>query len=339
MFGPSARERVSTMQQDLRHRLLNLRRAVNADWTEETRGGAPHKPILLLAVMDLVESGLIVENLVPYDDRLLSVFDDYWAACRGERLTNPLQPFWHLKNDGVWSLVPRGGQAQAELDAMGGMPSLRRFREVVAGGRLAADLWTAASSKEGRQEVRQLLLGCYFGEALRNDLAVRHGLVVEAVVYESVLRKRLEQDLRDLFAGDGALGHGYTDEGRTMAFRSVIVAAYEHSCAVCEARIRTPSGRSVVHAAHIVPFHVCHNNDPRNGLALCPLHHWAFDEGMLTIGSSFEVRIHASADEFPADEGFRALHGRSLRLPQDRKMHPASVAIEWHRKNVFEKVR
>ena len=45
----------------------------------------------------------------------------------------------------------------------------------------------------------------------------------------------------------------------------------------------TPEGRTAVAAAHIIPWRYSHNDDPRNGMALCGLHHWTFDEGLVTI--------------------------------------------------------
>ena len=91
---------------DIRSKLRRLRRDRNGDWSNETGGKAPHKPLMLLAVMDLIEAGTITKNVIPYDDRLLVAFDLYWRRCCGDRPTNPLQPFWYLKGDGVWSLVP-----------------------------------------------------------------------------------------------------------------------------------------------------------------------------------------------------------------------------------------
>ena len=83
------------------------------------------------------------------------------------------------------------------------------------------------------------------------------------------------------------------------------------------ARIRTPTGRSVVQAVHNVPSSVCHSNDPRNGLALCPLYPWAFDEGMLTIGERSTVQVHAYAVELPADQALRGLDDEPVRLPAE----------------------
>jgi putative restriction endonuclease len=42
------------------------------------RGIAPHKPLMLLTVIDLIESGDVPDGWVRYDVRLVSRFRDYW---------------------------------------------------------------------------------------------------------------------------------------------------------------------------------------------------------------------------------------------------------------------
>lgn len=46
-------------------------------------------------------------------------------------------------------------------------------------------------------------------------------------------------------------------------------------------------GHTAVDAAHIVPWSVSHNDDPRNGMALCRLCHWTFDEGLLGVSQRY----------------------------------------------------
>lgn len=325
-------------QRDVRDLVRSMRRDANGDWPIETDGKAPHKPLMLLAVMDLIEAGVITENLITYDERLLSTFDLYWQRCVGSRPTNPLQPFWYMKGDGFWTLVPQPGCKQA-LDAMtaGKVPARRSVTRLLAGAQLHGELFALMTTHEGRRDLRRDIIGHYFSGPMLDQLAQQHEVIVQSTRCETALRQRLDQELADLFAGDGALDGDFTDESRSIAFRSVVVEAYTHTCAMCGARIRTPTGRSAVQAAHIVPFSVCRNNDPRNGLALCPLHHWAFDQGMVTVTERFAVKLHPFADELPADQGFLALGGREMRLPTDQRIHPAKVALAWHRTNVFDK--
>ena len=324
----------------LQRQLSRLRQDRNGDWDVSVCGKAPHKPLMLLAVADLIEAGFIRDNLIPYNQRLLTAFDGYWNRCCGDRITNPLQPYWYLKGDGFWMLKARSGHKQVldTLVANGRIPPMRRAEELIDGASLDSELFESLLTDVGRKEFRNLIIGTFFSGEIQRVLAEQHSIIINAAQYEHVLRRRLDQELADLFAGDDALDAAFTDQSRSLAFRSVVVEAYGHVCSVCETHIRTPSGRSAVQAAHIVPFSVCRNNDPRNGLALCPLHHWAFDQGMLAVTSSFTVRIHPYAGQLPADSGFRALNGRSLKIPDDRRMHPALIALEWHLRNVYDKI-
>ena len=43
-------------------------------------------------------------------------------------------------------------------------------------------------------------------------------------------------------------------------------------------------------AAHIIPWRYSHNDDPRNGLALCYLCHWTFDEGLVILTDRYQVK-------------------------------------------------
>jgi len=324
-------------QQNVRDLVRAMRRDANSDWPIETGGKAPHKPLMLLAIMDLIEAGVIAENLITYDERLLATFDMYWQRCVGNRPTNPLQPFWYLKGDGFWTLVPQPGCKQA-LDAMtaGKVPARRSLNRLLAGAQLHAELYALMSTHEGRKDLRRDIIGHYFAGLLLGQLEQQHEVIVQSTRCATALRRRLNQELADLFAGDGALDGDFTEESRSIAFRSVVVDAYVHTCAMCGTRIRTPTGRSAVQAAHIVPFIVCKNNDPRNGMALCPLHHWAFDQGMVTVTSHFLVQLHPYANELPADVNFLSLKDRVLLLPTDERIHPASIALDWHRRHVFD---
>jgi len=56
----------------------------------ESRGPAPHKPLLLLTVMDQIEAGEVGPNgLVHYDVRLVSRFRDYWELVLDRQRNAP----------------------------------------------------------------------------------------------------------------------------------------------------------------------------------------------------------------------------------------------------------
>lgn len=64
---------------------------------------SPHKVCLLLAVMDLVEAGVITTNRILFNDRLIEQFNRHFGMMQGagDRPT-PYLPFFHLRSDGFW---------------------------------------------------------------------------------------------------------------------------------------------------------------------------------------------------------------------------------------------
>jgi putative restriction endonuclease len=74
---------------------------------------------------------------------------------------------------------------------------------------------------------------------------------------------------------------------RDVSFRKRVLTAYSFRCAVCGIQLR------LVEAAHIIP--VNHDNstdETRNGLALCALHHKAYDQALITIGDDYSIQIN-----------------------------------------------
>jgi hypothetical protein len=89
---------------------------------------------------------------------------------------------------------------------------------------------------------------------------------------------------------------------RDQGFRKAIVAIYDHRCALCGIRMLTPDGHTVVEAAHIKPWSESYDDRPANGLSLCRLCHWPFDEGLMSVGVKYEV-LGSSGRGYLNDEG------------------------------------
>jgi hypothetical protein len=80
----------------------------------EARGAAPHKPLMLLTVIDLIESGDIPDGWVKFDVRLVSRFRDYWELVQDRQRNSPdiPMPFNALggDKDQVWQCFTVDGQ-------------------------------------------------------------------------------------------------------------------------------------------------------------------------------------------------------------------------------------
>ena len=75
---------------------------------DRAHGAAPHKPILLLAVIELIERGRIPENKIFLTPELAETFREYWLKITDRRPDITL-PFFHLKSDGFWHLHAESG--------------------------------------------------------------------------------------------------------------------------------------------------------------------------------------------------------------------------------------
>src|SRR5215213_11052575 len=72
---------------------------------------APHKPILLLAVIDLIEEGAITNNRIEPSPLLVESFLKYWHLVNLDK-PRIFLPFFHLKSDKFWHLHAKPGNEQ-----------------------------------------------------------------------------------------------------------------------------------------------------------------------------------------------------------------------------------
>jgi putative restriction endonuclease len=191
------------------------------------------------------------------------------------------------------------------------------------------DLFHYLNHTESRASLSEVLLQSCFSEQARASLIEQIAMNADAYNYSLELEQRAHSPL----IGETLAGYNYKPEVRDQGFRRIVVTTYDHRCALCGIRIVTPDGHTVVEAAHIVPWSKSRNDDIRNGMALCRLCHWGFDEGMLGVSDNYTVitsRAIGLDQNFP---GFlQTLSGRSIIPPTDRNLWPAQQYLATHRK-------
>jgi putative restriction endonuclease len=117
---------------------------------------------------------------------------------------------------------------------------------------------------------------------------------------------------------------------RDSGFIESVREAYNQTCVVCGSSREAPDGRPEVEAAHIYPKSEGGADDVRNGVALCRLHHWAFDTGWLAFTDDHEILVK----DVPEREGyyqFKQLEGNSLVLPEEGGVEPHPTYLQEHR--------
>ncbi len=276
-------------------------------------GPAPHKPLLLLVVLEMAEQGLLPEKTLPLTPELAFRFCSYWSIVAHRRTQRPdvRFPFHHLESDGCWTVLTEEGKPSPD-------ERLTRFCE------LASDFCECIMDPVWREKARRLLIAKYFEPAERIALYTLAGLPIPS-------EDEIDRD-----------AHYTTNEaqqkGREARFRLTVVAAYNYTCALTGYRLTTITAGSIVDAAHIHQFSDSRNNDPRNGLALCKNAHWLFDNGLWTLGDDFSILIAQGhfAEESPDQKGLTEYQGQKIHLPSDPKYCPDPRYIAWHRKQRFK---
>lgn len=169
------------------------------------------------------------------------------------------------------------------------------------------------------EEVASLL---YQEEELSDDLV------------ETALRLESLEKWTALVQDDRAI-YRVSRQRRDAAFREIVLSNYRFTCSVTGQRF-VYGPHVEAEAAHIIGKEVKGTDDPRNGLALSRTAHWAFDRGIFTITTEYEVLVHPKVNEadhrlFPICEADR----KQILLPKETFYRPHPEALEWHRKERF----
>ena len=73
-----------------------------------------------------------------------------------------------------------------------------------------------------------------------------------------------------------------------------------------------------------------------NGMALCRLCHWTFDEGLATVGGKYQIRLSPQLSHMGNVAGHLGTVGdRELLGPAEEVLWPEKEALAWHRSKVF----
>jgi putative restriction endonuclease len=151
---------------------------------------------------------------------------------------------------------------------------------------------------------------------------------------------RVAVDARESLAKGGGAPPGVAEARRSYVttvtlrrlhqatFRQRVLEAYQHRCAICRLR-----HAELLEAAHIVP-----DGDPRgepvvpNGLALCALHHTAFDRHIFGIRPDLIIEVRkdvlAETDGPVLRHALQEINGLGVATPRAAALRPRPEFLE-----------
>jgi putative restriction endonuclease len=124
---------------------------------------APHKPILLLAVIEGIEKREICSNKIKISAELVASFKDYWSQLvKDSRFSENFSlPFFHLHNEDFWHLQTLPGREIA-LTSSHSIKSFAHLKEVIEFAYFDQELYHLLANEHTRRILQQTLLENYF---------------------------------------------------------------------------------------------------------------------------------------------------------------------------------
>lgn len=313
------------------NQLLKLRRDRN-----KTRGDAPHKPVLLLAIIEGIENGDIISNRISITPELVLSFKDIWSKLV---FTNHSQnfalPFFHMKSDPFWRLVSLNG-AVIPISSSGSVKSFSTLKDSVAYAEIDKELFLFLMDPIAREVIKSELLEFYFPEtkaALLN---------VESILIRQLKDQVLNNDRQTYVERVEALRstmlvNDFEEEiyVRCGIFKREIPKIYNYTCAISGLRVEATINAQLIDACHIVPFSFSKDDTIGNGFSLTPTLHRAFDRGLITINDNYLVRISPGVVEVDSAYSLKQFEGKQMLLPENNRHYPLQENFEWHRKECF----
>lgn len=297
-------------------------------------GLAPHKPILLLAVIDGFEKGYLWSKEVPISEELLTSFHDYWKLLVDTpHDANFSLPFFHLSSEtsGIWQLRCLPGKA-VPVTKSNSIKSFRALRETVECAILSDEFVQALQNPVQRNEIKTSLLERYFPD--KASSLYKAPVLYSEEVKKDILYDPAENYARKVIRKFEQLNQAEREEElilRSHIFRKAVLEIYDGRCAISGMKLEFGKNVTMVDACHIIPFADAQGDTISNGIALSPTLHRAFDRGLVSVSDDYRVLVHPRlTDHFP-EVGIRQFNGQELHLPPDLRFYPSPEKIRQHR--------
>jgi putative restriction endonuclease len=295
---------------------------------------APHKPILLLAVIDGFEKGYLCDREVPITEDLLTSFHDYWKLLVDSgNDPNFSLPFFHLSSEpsGIWQLMSLPGKT-IPVTKSNSIKSFRALRETVECAFLSDDLAHALQNPVHRNEIKAVLLERYFPAKLSQLSNIP--VLYSEEVKKDILYDPAENYARKVIRKFEQMNAAEREEElilRSHIFRKAVLEIYDWRCAISGMKLEFGKNVTMVDACHIIPFADAQGDTITNGIALSPTLHRAFDHGLVSVSDDYRVLVHPRlTDHFP-EVGIRQFNLQEIHLPQDSRFYPSPEKFAQHR--------
>jgi putative restriction endonuclease len=221
-----------TLQKYL-HQILRLKRSAS-------NGGAPHKPILLLSIFELIRKGDITSNQIEITPELVLEFKSNWSKLvTTQHSPNFSLPFFHMRSEPFWRLITNIGM-NIPLTSSHSIKSLNALKESIAFAELDKEFFRLLINPIQNGFFVDQILETYFHETRTNfyskDYNVYDQLETQILndnraVYSSRIKELKESLPQEQFEEEIFVRGGI--------FKKEIPKIYNYHCAISGMRIES----------------------------------------------------------------------------------------------------
>jgi len=310
------------------HSFKNLRRD-----RARIKEGAPHKPILLLSIIQLYQNDIIDSNKIFITPELVALFKSNWAqlVITGHDANFSL-PFYHMKSESFWSLVPKAG-CESWLGMSGSMRSFNNLNTAVEYAEIDVELTELLFETESRNILQQILLDEYFPStgSFQNTIGLEYLQEIQRkIIQESP--ENYQSEIDELRKNVSAEKYEEEIFLRGETFKREIPKIYQYTCCISGLSISIAKEISMIDACHIVPFSKSHDDTISNGIALCPNLHRAFDRGLISISDDYKVLVAKNFSENSESQyQIGIFKDKDILLPSNPGFFPSRKNLAEHR--------
>ena len=315
------------------HAFTHLRR-------DHKKGGAPHKPILLLSILDAFNYNLISENKIYVTPELISFFSTNWAAyVETEHDKRFTLPFFHMQTESFWRLEANEG-CEMWVQSKDAMRNLANLQLAVKYAEIDKELFDLLRDSVSREVIRQIILETYFPNTEGKSHAEDSLIFIHNLTNQMVQENAVEYSAK-VKALKATLSATEFEEEiilRGSLFKREVPKKYKYTCCVSKLKIDVSfNATTLIEACHIEPFSVSYIDTISNGIALSPTLHTAFDRGLFTISDNYEIIVSSKFTESTSVYSLKQFNGKKILLPDLQSHYPDVDRIRWHQRNKFEK--
>jgi len=303
---------------------------------DRSHGIAPHKPVLLISILQAFKNNLISGQRIYITPELVALFKANWCLLvTSNHVCRISYPFYYLKSDMFWKLIPKPGFDN--IDKIGSIvKSFSNLNAAVDFALIEQDLFLLMTEKNSNKILQQFLLDEYFTETKNNFSNSNRG---QQEIFNDIEGKILHEDAVEYRREIVRLMQQQNEEEiflRGSLFKREIPKIYNNTCSISGMKIDAMINVSMLDACHIIPFSESYNDTITNGIALCPNLHRAFDRGLIAIDSNYKVVVSNTFKEEESNYSIRSFAGKWIQLPNRNEYFPQKKNLEWHRKNIFK---